>query len=129
MRLYLLRHGDAEDTADRLSDEARALTPTGFDEVRTLARTLRARGESFDLIWCSSLVRAVQTAQIVAEGLSYRGPLRALLELIPGGDPLEAVELARAEGGSVLLVGHEPQMTYMAAYALGRLRFPPKNAV
>lgn len=121
MRLYLLRHGTAEETPPGLSDNARALTPGGVDDVRALGRELARRGETLDAILCSSLVRAVQTAQIISEAIGFRGPLRVLADLIPGGHPIDAVELARTSGvESVLLVGHEPQMSAMSAYALGR---------
>src|SRR5262245_2985211 len=69
MNLYLMRHGIAV-TADQPgveSDGERALTPKGIKRMRRAVRGLRRLGISFDAILTSPLVRARQTAEIVAD--------------------------------------------------------------
>ncbi len=110
MRLFLVRHGIAEDSAAK--DEWRALTAKGR---RRFHRTARAfgRSERVDLILTSPLVRAVQTAEILAGQVKHR-ETRVLEQLQPGNDVaslLTAVAEAAGKAKSVALVGHDPQLT------------------
>jgi phosphohistidine phosphatase len=120
MKLYLMRHGPAEDGADSGLDSDRALSPSGRDRVRSVAKMLLDIEEAPAQIITSPLVRSVQTAEIVAiaSKVSARGgTVEVRRELSPGA-VAEAVLLARRralEGAKrVLLVGHEPDLTSMA---------------
>src|SRR5271155_3406021 len=66
VRLYIMRHGPAEDHAASGRDFDRALTASGRERVRDVARALVEGGEAPLVILTSPLVRALQTAEIVA---------------------------------------------------------------
>jgi phosphohistidine phosphatase len=124
MKLYLMRHGPADDRADSGLDGDRALTPKGRDRVRGVAKRLLDLEEAPAHIITSPLARAVQTAEIVAivSKLSTRdGTVQVRRELSPGAIA-DAVLFARrtAHDGAkrVLLVGHEPDLTGVAAALL-----------
>ncbi len=68
MKLYVMRHGPAEDQANSGVDGDRALTTSGRARVQAVAETLTQLGEEPLFIVSSPLVRAVQTAEIVASG-------------------------------------------------------------
>jgi len=128
MKLYVMRHGPAEDQAASGADAHRALTPAGRERVRAVAKVLTENGEAPAQLVTSPLVRAVQTAEIVAvtSGLTDRGGTVAVLsEMAPGGG---AVALARrlASGGQkrVMLVGHEPDLSNLVAALLGSFERP-----
>jgi phosphohistidine phosphatase len=59
------------------------------------------------------LIRAVQTAEILAETLSYIGPLVVADELAPGFDVLALQKLFREyqSVNELVLVGHEPDFS------------------
>jgi phosphohistidine phosphatase len=126
MRVFLVRHGDADaEIPDGLDDEARALTararlslPGHFENVSALIGTP-------DVMVMSPLVRAVQTATILARVVGYEGPLRSTRMLFPDG-PVGALEtlLAEHDGKTVVLVGHQPSMGAAAAHFLGMSTFP-----
>ncbi len=116
MKLYLLRHGEAADHSDprQPNDAARPLTPKGRKRTRQLANALRQLEISFDVIFSSPLLRAQQTAEIVARSLDLENKLRLTNHLAPGGtfvDLLAQLEHARAQAKAVLLVGHEPYLS------------------
>ena len=64
MKLYVMRHGPAEDH-HAAGDAARALTTSGRERVRQVAELLVTEGEAPKHIVSSPLVRALQTAEIV----------------------------------------------------------------
>ena len=116
MKLYLLRHGDAAEPGDPRypTDAARPLTSKGIKRTRQLANALRQMEISFGVIFSSPLVRARQTAEIVARSLKLEKQLRLTNHLAPGGafvDMLAQIENARATVPAILLVGHEPYLS------------------
>jgi phosphohistidine phosphatase len=123
MRLYVMRHGPAEDHAASGRDEDRALTPSGRERVRGVARMLASERELPSRILTSRLVRATQTAEIVSVAQMKAGidvPLETVKDLAPGGDNLALVEQLKAEGPrSAMLVGHEPDLSTLVDELLG----------
>ena len=68
--IYLVRHAIAAERGDDWPDDAkRPLTHGGAAKMRRISRGLRALDPAIDLIAASPLVRARQTAEILAEGL------------------------------------------------------------
>ena len=121
MRLLLLRHGIAEDIGPATGhrDAPRALTPEGAERMRAAARGMRALGVAPGVLLTSPLVRCRQTAEIVGEalGLAPREDDR----LRPGMD-LDAVADALLEhpgAEAVMLCGHQPDLSEVAADLTG----------
>lgn len=115
MRLYVMRHGKAEDVPTHGSgDAARALTEGGLHEMWAAGRGLAAMGITVDVIVTSPLVRARQTAEAVAAALLPGGAGVRVMEPLAGGftvGELPAVLCALEPASAVLLVGHEPDMS------------------
>ena len=133
MRVTLIRHAEAGDDAPR--DEARALTARGRQDARRLGQALARRGVEFSLMVTSPLVRAVQTAEIVAAEIGYRERIGVTDLLVPEGTASQVVVFLRSflrstgrqlEGTpSIALVAHEPILSAVAAALIGRARHPP----
>jgi phosphohistidine phosphatase len=123
MKLYVMRHGPAEDQATSGVDADRALTPSGRSRVQAVAETLTLLGEEPLLIVTSPLVRAVQTAEIVAlvTKLGDRdGSLEVRRGIAPGGDGAALAHALVAEGRKrVMLVGHEPDLSELVSALVG----------
>jgi phosphohistidine phosphatase len=125
LKLYLMRHGPAEDHADSGMDSDRALTGSGRDRVRGAAKLLLELDEQPLQIITSPLVRAVQTAEIVAlvTKLGDReGSVQVRRELSPGGGGGAGLVAALASAGSkrVMLVGHEPDLSELTAILIAK---------
>lgn len=113
MRLYLLRHGPAEDAADASSESPpRQLTQEGAEQVRRFAGRLAHTGLTVEAVLSSPLTRAAQTAEIVVQALRPPEPLQLDQRLAPGF-AIERLEelLAEHDGDDLLLVGHEPDFS------------------
>jgi phosphohistidine phosphatase len=133
VKLYVTRHGPAEDAAPSGLDGDRALSDAGRKRVRSVARALVGFDEAPLHLASSPLVRAVQTAEIIAlVAAADDRPCTVEIrrELAPGG---EAVALARAfaaEGRRrVMLVGHEPDLSGLVDSLLGGFDRPFDKAM
>jgi phosphohistidine phosphatase len=117
MLLYLLRHADAESSA--ASDELRGLSEKGLRQAGDVARFCEAREIAPDVILTSPLLRARQTAEIVAKQAGAELVIQPWLT--SGMIPDEALAELRAfsKMKSVMLVGHEPDFSQLAARLLG----------
>lgn len=125
MRIYLVRHGDAVPEEDAGSDRDRWLSPRGREAARILGRLLRETRVEADAIVCSPLPRAVQTAELVAASVDYIGHIESWRCLEPSAQPRVAAGQLAAIGTSVIVVGHEPSISALGAFLLGRPSFPP----
>ena len=116
MNLFLLRHGIAveRDEFDFANDDARPLTPKGQRQLRRTAAALRLMKLRFDVILSSPLVRARQTAEMVAAQLKLKNRLVLAEELRPAGaaEPLiQKIAARQTRMENILLVGHEPDLS------------------
>jgi phosphohistidine phosphatase len=129
MRLLLLRHGIAADLHElparadgsRPVDADRPLTERGRRRLQRTARGLRRLAVRPERILHSGLVRARETAEIVAAGLRLREPrFVEVAALRPEADPRELLRLLPSlEAEQVLCVGHAPNLDRIAALACG----------
>src|SRR5262249_20109618 len=117
MLLYLLRHADADTVAE--SDDARCLSEKGLSQAKKVARFCEAHGIELDLILTSPLRRAHETALIVSAHL--RAELVVAPWLSSGMHPERGMEELRdhRQHQGVMIVGHEPDFSRLAAHALG----------
>ncbi|ABQ26821.1 phosphohistidine phosphatase SixA [Geotalea uraniireducens] len=120
MKLYIVRHAAAIERNAEVPEEQRYLTPEGRDLIRKTARTLLQKKVNPDLILTSPLIRAVQTADILAETLSYDGSLQVTDELAPGFGmvALRKVLDAFPTVQELVLVGHEPDLSQVISSLL-----------
>lgn len=126
MKVYVMRHGPAEDDSPTGRDADRALTTSGRDRSRTVANALVDGGEAPVQIISSPLVRALQTAEIVAAAASV-DQVEVRREIAPGGDSLALLaELVRAGKRRVMLVGHEPDLSMLVHRLVGK---PPEQGM
>lgn len=119
MRVYILRHGIAEEATAGGSDAARALTAEGRQKLRTvLARACEA-GVRPSIILTSPLKRALQTAEIAAAVLGVKRELMTTSALAPSGTPQRVWNEIRAQHAErVLIAGHEPLLSHVVGFLL-----------
>ncbi len=120
MELYLLRHGIAEDGRPGQSDSERALTAEGKKKLRSVLKLARYGGVSPTLVISSPYRRAIETAEIAAGVFDYKGEILRTEALIPPAKPegVWAVLRDQKDEMQVLLAGHEPLFSGLAAYLL-----------
>jgi phosphohistidine phosphatase len=125
VKVFLIRHADAVEEGPRLGDDQRYLTSVGRQVSRAVGTALRAAAIELDLILTSPLVRAVQTAELVAGAMDHLGVIEAASWLGTGVHPRVAAEDLAGRTGSIALVGHEPHLSALAGLLVQRPSFPP----
>ena len=114
MKLYLMRHGQAESYA--ASDAERQLTDKGVAQSRAMSRCLQ--NDPPRRVIASPLVRACQTAFNVVEPLQHDVPFETCDLLTPDEDPKAVVEWIGTLTGAdpVLLVTHNPLVSLLVSW-------------
>lgn len=111
MNLLIFRHGIAEDIGPDGSDESRRLTEEGIAKTRKGAEGLARIAPHPDAMLTSPLIRAKQTADILGEVLQCQP--RVMQSLAYGPASAIARDLRRRRDATVLIVGHEPTLSYL----------------
>ncbi len=121
MDLFVIRHARAVDTTEPIEDALRPLTARGRREALEVGKALREAEVSLDAIITSPLVRAIETAELVAVGLKFEGALDVAVELSPSRHPQSVIEeavLPRSDLRAIAIVGHEPQLSSLVGALL-----------
>jgi phosphohistidine phosphatase len=118
MDLYLIRHAEAEPKEPAGKPDAeRELTPAGREQARLLAEAFRSHGVTLDVVVTSPLARARQTAEAF-QPFVEAGEVSPLLA--PGNKPRKLVRYLLGLGKQRLgLVGHDPDLSELAAWLIG----------
>jgi phosphohistidine phosphatase len=126
VQVFLVRHAASIDETIAVRDPYRNLTAKGRMQARALGDRMRWHDCTPTHIWTSPLVRAVQTAELVAIGMHCELVIESRPDLAPEGSPRDVVAAASAlppESGLVL-VGHEPALSAIGALLVGDPAFP-----
>jgi phosphohistidine phosphatase len=111
MKLFLIRHASALDLED---DDLRPLSPQGRRDSVDLGRALAQRGDFHPpQVWHSPLLRAVETAELLLEGLGRRIPLKEIRGIRPEDDPGMILPRLAASSADLAIVGHNPYLGYL----------------
>jgi len=117
--IFVIRHAEAEEPAHALiegrNDAQRELTQEGRRKMRAGARGLAQVVEHIDHLVSSPLVRAVQTADLLAEAFpDARRQQHA--GLAPGFQHVALLQWVTRQKGTLALVGHEPDLSEWIGY-------------
>lgn len=117
--LYLFRHAEAADKTIHQTDKERELTAGGMQELMQMGTYLLRKNFRFDSIICSTAFRAQETAKLLADIIKfdtvgivfaedlYEASVRTLFGTVTG---------LPAHHQHVMLIGHNPALTYLAEY-------------
>ena len=122
--LCIMRHGIAADRGISSSDAKRTLTPEGRERMHEIARGLPKTGFAPDRIVSSPYLRAAETAEIVPQTIGSGLRVESCDALQPGGDANSLFEFLGKGSArkAVLVVGHEPDLSKLAASLVGAAR-------
>jgi phosphohistidine phosphatase len=114
VRVFLVRHAQA---APGQPDELRKLTARGRDQARELGERLDRDGVQPDVILSSPLLRARETAAVIAKEIGANA--EADDRLGPGCTVQELRRAVAGRGETVVVVAHQPDCGQIAAAVTG----------
>ncbi len=132
MKIYILRHGQAQPKHPAIKEQERELTKEGIENTRNMLLMAKVLGTEVERIVSSPYRRAVQTAAIAKE--VFRPKELEVIEndvLKPDSTPYEvSTYLAKLSSERILLVSHQPLLGELfRSYVGGELdlTFPPSS--
>lgn len=122
LEVLVIRHGIAETPEEaaargREADAMRELTRRGRKRLRAAAPALADALPDLDLIGASPLIRAQQTAELLADAWSA-ARIETVAALAPGKESGLFAWLAERREACLALVGHQPGLGSWVAEAL-----------
>ena len=122
-----MRHSTAVDPYAAPTDETRWLTAEGRARMRTLAPHVEKALGPLTHLFTSPLVRAVQTADLLAEGIGFKGAITVHQALAAEfGTTAQALSVLETldERATVALVTHAPKVRVLAGHLSGEEMLP-----
>jgi phosphohistidine phosphatase len=115
MVIYFLRHANAgqKHFSSPEKDEKRPIDKVGEEQSHDVGRALAYIGVTVNVIICSPLTRAVQTASIVAQELGHEEKIVLDDALRPEArfEQFKALLNRHKDKLAIMVVGHDPSMT------------------
>lgn len=119
MFIYIMRHGEAEATAN--SDRERALTAAGQATVRAVGRALQHGVGGVSHILHSPYLRTTQTAALMHEQMGGHAAMDPCAALASGEEAAPALAWLQqnlSDEEDVLLISHVPLVSMLAGLLL-----------
>ena len=127
MQLLVIRHGIAEDpstvVATGQDDTGPPLSKEGKQMMKGVVAGLRELVDKVDVIGASPLLRAQQTAQIVAKAYNDL-PIVTVEDLLPESDPPALMSWLRRQStfNVVAIVGHQPNLGLLVTWLMSGVK-------
>ena len=122
--LWLVRHADTVAAQAGQKDSERELSAKGYQDATRLGHYLYTQQQDIDLMLVSTAQRAQRTAEILAEQMHYTDHKFKLTEDLYQASVRSALELINQQANSIhqlMIIGHNPTLTYLAEYLSGEL--------
>jgi phosphohistidine phosphatase len=118
--LYIVRHAWAEDQGPGIDDHSRRLTKKGRKRFAAMMKSLCKAGMQVDVVATSPLIRARETAEILAAAFANAPPVEVVDALAPASNWPSLVEwTTQQDAARVAWVGHMPCVGRLVGLMIG----------
>lgn len=129
--LLILRHAKSSWDDPGLADIQRPLNKRGKHDAPRVGELIKGAGIVPDAIMCSPAVRAMKTAEAVADTSGFEGEIEIREDFYPGspGDYIEALNDLTDGYVRVMVVGHNPGLEELLSDLTGESESLPTAAL
>jgi phosphohistidine phosphatase len=130
--LFLVRHAKSSRDDPSLPDRDRPLDDRGKQAARKMGKRLAKRDARPDLLLSSPALRALTTAQLIAEEVGYKGKDIVVDDRLYASNADDLLAVIRAldkKLSCVMLFGHNPEFTDLAGRLSSEIIDMPTSAV
>ena len=130
--LFLVRHAKSSRDDPSLPDRGRPLDDRGKQDAPMMGKRLAKRDLKPDLLVSSPALRALTTAQLIAEEVGYQRNHIVVDDRLYASSPDDVLDVIRAldkKVDRVMLVGHNPEFTDLAHRLSSKIIEMPTCAV
>ena len=130
--LFLVRHAKSSRDDPSLPDRERPLDDRGKRDAAMMGKRLAKRGLKPDLLVSSPALRALTTAQLIAEEVGHKRKDIVVDDRLYASDPDDLLAVIRAldkKLDRVMLFGHNPEFTDLAHRLSSEIIDMPTSAV
>ena len=130
--LFLVRHAKSSRDDPSLSDRERSLDDRGRQDAPTMGKRLGKRGVKPDLLLSSPALRALTTAQLIADEIGRQRKDIVINERLYASSPDDLLAVIRAlddKLDGVMLFGHNPEFSELAHRLSSDIVDMPTSAV
>ncbi len=121
--IYLVRHAKSSWRHREMRDFERPLKKRGLNDALTMSSHLQEKGEIPQHVISSPAMRALQTAKIFTDTLSYPTDQIEENRSIYGASRSEILAVVMSMDNSIdsaMVFGHEPTMSYFTEFLTGK---------
>jgi Phosphohistidine phosphatase SixA len=112
MKIYLIRHGDAESSSLSQKDFDRNLSAQGIEKLKKTVYGWKNYIKSFDFLVSSPYLRAIQTTQIIADIYNINNKIIIDERIGCGSRTEDIINIANSLAvEKIAFIGHEPDMS------------------
>jgi phosphohistidine phosphatase len=117
-----MRHAKSSWRDPGIDDHERPLVGKGRRAVSQMVSQIEGRGLRFDFVLASTAVRAVETGNLLIEGLAFKGPLEVSRRLYLAEPSVYLEVLAELDDSidHVLVIGHNPGISELVFRLTGQ---------
>lgn len=119
-KLYLLRHAKSSWDDPDLRDYDRPLNARGRRQAKAMGRYFQESAFEIDGILCSGALRTRQTLDLLLESYAYQGEIEYRDEIYASSATVLKDIISQVNLGSLLLIGHNPEIETLAGDLIGR---------
>ena len=117
-KIILVRHGESADKQAGQTDFERVLTDRGQHSIRQLGKCFNQENIFPNHIFSSPVIRAKQTAALIAEVINFLDPIEYEDSLNIGSDS-DYLDIITNAAGTLIIVGHNPTISFVTGKLVG----------
>lgn len=124
LKVIAIRHAKPEPIHPGQNETLRALSRQGVAIQKNMSKLIQSKGFFPTILYCSPLLRAQQTAQIIADCFNLKPQMEVALGYQFNAEKLLQILQTSSPKETLAFVGHDPTLAHFVNICLDKQQFP-----